>query len=209
MRKEKRYKEENVLFVGLWVGNSKPDFNAFLSILVNDLSSLEAGVKMVDPNRDQIKVRARLIRMTFDLPARAGVLHQIGHGGRCPCSFCYIQGVYTENNQRYCYAFAASSIESDSKLRTREETDSIYQELLSRTQNNEFYIIRGLKAIPRLNVLEYWSMTDTTVIDAMHLIMGVTKTIVKVWSQTIPKSDWQHFDSLLTQQSLSLRYTER
>jgi flavodoxin len=44
MKKEKRYKEENVLFVGLWVGDSKPDFNAFLSILVKDLITMDSGV---------------------------------------------------------------------------------------------------------------------------------------------------------------------
>jgi hypothetical protein len=62
---------------------------------------------MLDPNGDEIKVKSRLIRLTFDLPARAGVSHQMGHGGRCACCFCYIQGIYAESNQSYCYVFVA------------------------------------------------------------------------------------------------------
>jgi hypothetical protein len=107
MNRENRYKEENDLFVGLWVVGSKPDSNTFLSILVKDLISFDAVVDILDPNGDEIKVKSRLIRLTFDLPARAGVLHQMGHGGRCACCFCYMQGIYVESNQSYCNVFVA------------------------------------------------------------------------------------------------------
>lgn len=196
MKKEKRYKEEKVLFAGLWVGDSKPDINAFLNILVKDLAD------MTDPFGEQIRVKARLIRLTFDLPARAGVLYQISHGGRCACPFCYIQGVYLEGNMKYCYPFVESTIAADLKLRTKDETSNIYRELLARTEAKEYFIISGLKGIPIFNLLKYWSMVETTTVDIMHHCMGISKTLIRLWSKMIPKDDGKQFDSLLTQEKL-------
>jgi DNA repair photolyase len=81
---------------------------------------------MTDLFGEQIRVKAMSIPLTFDLPARVEVLYQIGHGGRCACSFCYIQGMYLEGNKKYCYPFVESNITADSKLRTIDETFNIY-----------------------------------------------------------------------------------
>jgi hypothetical protein len=193
MSKEERYKVENALLVGLWYGN-KPDMNIFMSSLVSDLLLMEKGIP-IQLNGDNILIRGRIIGEVMDLPARADYYRTNGHNGKCSCLFCNTKGKCID--RRMCFATPDGDVVSQ---RTEQHVTNTYEMLRSSIDSDA---ICGLKDIPVMTVLPYWSMLKTNYIDGMHQIQGIFKSLIKLWSLSkyktynfhIKKRVWQSIDN--------------
>lgn len=87
-----RYKQENVLLVGLIPGPSEPkhDINSFLDPLVDELLNFWSGVQLdVAGHECKKKVRCALLCVACDIPAGRKVCGFLGHSARLGCSRCY------------------------------------------------------------------------------------------------------------------------
>ncbi len=90
--RESRYKQENVILVGLIPGPHEPkrNINTFLRPLVNDLCKLWAGVRFDICSLKSSKViRCALICVACDLPAGRKICGFLSHAARLGCSKCY------------------------------------------------------------------------------------------------------------------------
>lgn len=172
IKKEERYKLDNVILCGPWYG-SKPDMNLFLSFLVADLIELNTGLNLKLHDED-VLLRARLLGTIVDLPARASVYCMTNHKGKCGCSWCLNEG--KSINRRYCFAIDR---EKPDVLRTAESVQSVYNKL----KNTEEEAIDGFKDISVLSILPYWNVVYSDSLDAMHQMHGIFKTLTSLWSK--------------------------
>lgn len=84
-----RFKQENVIIVGIMPGPSEPkmNINSYLKPLIEDLPSLWRGV-VIHINGEQKKIRAAVSCLSCDVPAARKVGGYVGHRGKYGCSKC-------------------------------------------------------------------------------------------------------------------------
>lgn len=180
---EKRYLPENILLIGLWYSDEKPDFNLFLGAMYQEFSEIYNGVQLeVAGGTDLITVRGLLLWGTCDLPAKALMLNMQQFNGECGCPKCKVPGKSV--NRRWVYPYTKHL---ERYLRTDEETR---ESALEAEQSGK--IVDGIKAKAELfNLVR--EPVRTTAIDAMHGVFGATGKIFEYL-----------FDFVLTTQQLNL-----
>lgn len=84
--REVRYKQENVILIGLIPGPSEPkhDLNSFLEPLVDELLKFWVGVELAGTNVKRI--RCALLCVACDIPAGRKVCGFLAHNARLGCS---------------------------------------------------------------------------------------------------------------------------
>ena len=90
--REERYRQENVMLVGVIPGPHEPklNINSFLEPLVEELLELWDGVIMETAQNVEVLVRAALICVACDIPAARKVCGFVGHGAYRGCSKCLL-----------------------------------------------------------------------------------------------------------------------
>ena len=91
-----RYKEENLILVGILPGPSEPPLtiNSYLSPLVGDLKQAwDNGITLTTRDGSAITVRLALSCVACDIPASRKVCGFLGHNAELGCNKCYKQFV--------------------------------------------------------------------------------------------------------------------
>ena len=89
-----RYKEENILLVGVIPGPKEPSvsINSYLSPLVEELNySYHTGITVSSPYNTSITIRLALSCIACDVPATRKVCGFLGHNAKLGCNKCYKQ----------------------------------------------------------------------------------------------------------------------
>ena len=91
---EERYKLENIILVGLWFGEKKPQPNIFLEPFLESFRNLyKNGIEIfVKDLNTTIRLRGLITCGTCDLPAKALFLSMIQYNGRFGCQVCVQEG---------------------------------------------------------------------------------------------------------------------
>ena len=194
LHRSKRTRPENVIFAGMWYGRNKPDSNILFSMLVKELQQLELGVPCTDYAGNSILLRCRLINSALDIPAKADAFHLKHHGGHHACSYCLNKGISLDRKVYYPIGHSLSAA-----LRSDEFWDNAYSS--PATVDSEYFGVVGRSILKNLS---YWSPRCCQSIDAMHLIHGVQKKLLKVWQSDsiISAKKWVQFDRIYTQQKI-------
>ena len=110
-----RYEVENVLLIGLWFGEKKPNPNLFLTPLKESLKSIYHGIKVYAKDLESyIDIRGIIISGTCDLPAKALFLCMTQYNGKFGCQVCKELGQTLDRRRVYP--------NKNIRLRTTEET---------------------------------------------------------------------------------------
>jgi len=90
--REERFKEENIMLVGLMPGGqeaSTSDMNNYLDVIVDDLLELFEGVQMkTDKHPEGMTAHAVLLMVNADIPAARKVAGFLGHASAFACNRC-------------------------------------------------------------------------------------------------------------------------
>jgi hypothetical protein len=110
----KRFLPHNLILGGLWYSPIKPNFNTFMLPLFDSFQKLKSGINMFLFDKKEI-VKALILNLTADKPAKAAVLNMKGHNGKNSCPKCKIVGksVAVEGCTRKKFCFQ----EKESELR--------------------------------------------------------------------------------------------
>lgn len=165
-----RYKVENILLVGLWFGEKKPNPNIFLEPLKKSLRVLYRGIKVfVDDLKSYLTIRGLIICGTGDLPAKALFLCMNQYNGRFGCQFCKEEGCTVERTRIYPH-------KNNLRLRTDGET------LEHASQALEFgKPVCGVKG-PTIMSKICHKFVSSTAVDVMHCVFeGVAKRLGELW----------------------------
>lgn len=101
---EQRFLEDNIMCAGIIPGPKKPeDIDSFLCPLVDEFRLLEAGIKPPRNSAHPEDLRAYIVAIGGDMPAKDTIMYLLGHGSYTYCNYCTIRGVYDYNNKKvYC-----------------------------------------------------------------------------------------------------------
>ena len=178
-----RYKEENVMLVGVIPGPFEPKLtvNSYLSPLVEELKqSWEEGLSLTTFSGTAVTVRALLSCVSCDIPASRKVCGFLGHNARLGCNKC-LKPFQTNALGRMNYSgydrstWPPRSVEkhrSDVRLTLSENTKT-----KQRAKEAEL----GCRYSVLLQ-LPYFDPVRFTPIDLMHnLYLGTGKHLFKLW----------------------------
>lgn len=99
-----RFKQENVLCLGIMPGPSKPkDIDSFLRPMIDEFKLLQIGVENVwDASfNSYFTLKAHIVAITGDMPARDDLMGLSGLNSKFYCNYCKAEGVYAERHI-YC-----------------------------------------------------------------------------------------------------------
>lgn len=112
---EIRYKPSNILVIGIYSGDHKPDMLEVMKPLCEELEQLqESGVTY---NNNSFEVR--FTHAVFDLPAKAQIQNMMQYNGKHACSYCHHPGFTIDKRIKY------PNMEKTPDIRTHEETIAI------------------------------------------------------------------------------------
>ena len=175
-----RFKQENVILVGLIPGPSEPkhDINCFLLPLVHELLKLWKGIEM-NILGTAVVVRCALLCIACDIPASRKVCGFLGHSSSLGCSKCYKKFPGTIGDKDY-----SGFDRSLWPMRTVEDhrrNVSRINECTTLTRRNELESKYGCRYSVLLD-LPYFDPVTMTIIDPMHnLYLGSAKRLVSIW----------------------------
>lgn len=188
--REVRFKQENVIVIGIMPGPSEPsmNINTYLQPIVDDLQALWAGVS-ITINGEQKKIRAAISCLACDVPAARKVGGFIGHRGRRGCK-CLKEFVVVNFGD---YPDYSGFVKSD--WEPRSHAIHVWYALKHRNAKTmgERKSIEGYSGArySSLYELPYYNPISSCIIDPMHcLFLGIAKTFFKTWvSQHILPED--------------------
>ena len=178
-----RYKEENVILVGLLPGPSEPKgcINSYLSPLVDELQQAwEKGIQLKISNGTYSLFRVMLSCVSCDLPASKKVCGFLSHNAKYGCHKCkktfetivFGQTDYSGYNRDNWPVRTANQHRLDCNDILKENTKSGI-----RSKESEV----GCRFSILLH-LPYFDPVRNTVIDMMHnLYLGTGKNMFKLW----------------------------
>lgn len=164
----KRYLPENILLVGLYYGDQKPDPFELLFPLLQDFQQLYNGVQLVYDGiiYDFLPV---LLFCSCDSPARAMVQNFKYVTGTEACPICMHKGHKNMENGRAKYRYTKQRVQP--KLRTHEET--VQHAIKGKC---------GVKGMSCLMVLPQFDIIKCVPTESMHNIyLGVFKRLLSIW----------------------------
>lgn len=164
----KRYLTKNILLVGLYYDNKKPDPFELLFPLLQDFQQLHNGVQLVYDGilYDFLPI---LLFCTCDLPARCSIQNFKYLTGTEACPICLHPGHKNTESGRIMYRYTKEA--QQSKLRTHRET-------IQHATNNKC----GVKGMSCLMALSYFDIIRCTPTDSMHnIFLGAFKKLLSIW----------------------------
>uniref|UniRef100_A0A1A7YTN3 Transposase domain-containing protein n=1 Tax=Iconisemion striatum TaxID=60296 RepID=A0A1A7YTN3_9TELE len=184
--REERFKEENMILVGLIPGPKEPslNINVFLDLLVDELQELWHGVILEDNSFIGHQVyRAALLCLASDIPATRKCAGFVGHGAYRGCHKCLKTFSKKEFGAKTDYSgFERSSWEP------RTFANHIHFAGLSRrskTKAEQKKLEHEYRARwSELFRLSYYDAIRFVVIDPMHnLLLGTARHVFRLWTE--------------------------
>lgn len=200
----KRFLHENVLIVGLYVGD-KPDISKIIIPFAEEMQNLqEKGIHLFH-NNQLIQFLPKVLFCSSDIPARAEIqncTHPSGYYG-CPC--CLQRGESIKNpktSQKYVRFVKGSQ---PSALRTHQMALDSGQSILNKLN----YDTKGIKGLSSMIAFKDYDLSRGFAIDYMHgALSGATNLLVDIWLGTkklrYQDSESYRFKPLSPQQRLEL-----
>ena len=161
-----RYKKENMMLVGLWFGHEAPKPNLFTTSILEELTTIVAGIKVKILNTFEV-IKGLVICGTCDWPAKAKFLNMTGHSGFFGCPKCYTKGKKLNKNLVY-----------SKKVKRLRSTATTKRLAAFATPDKK---VKGIKGPSSLFNYVYDAIR-TTVVDDLHCVyLGVVKTFITLW----------------------------
>ena len=177
-----RTKRENMLFAGLWFGDTKPFMLTFLQPFHSSLRKLETeGVVMkLKLGNDTKEIRSKVILLagTCDLPAKCLVCNSVQYNGSYGCFKCKQKGQSVKVSARgHVHAFPFIQPDPYGPKRTHLETLQDADKAVKTSA-----VVDGIKGPSWFAGLSSYDIIKGTAIDYMHgLCLGVMKTMMNLW----------------------------
>ena len=176
--REKRYKEENAILIGIIPGPKEPSLSidTYLKPLINELKSMYVnGISVSTPQGTQITVRVAVSCISCDIPATRKVCGFLSHNANLGCNKCY-------KNFNDC---TSSKFDRGSWIeRTSDKHLSDCAEILKETTKTGIQVAESQRGVRNCALLDlpYYDPIRFVAIDIMHnLYLGTGKHMFVTW----------------------------
>lgn len=178
-----RTKRENMIFAGVWFGDSKPSMLTFLQPLCDTLNKIERDGIFVQfaGAQEPFICKAFTIAGTCDLPAKALVLNTVQFNGQFGCLKCEQPGKTVKTGERgHVHTFPFQN--TDPKGPSRTHKKFVDNAKMAYDSNS---IVHGVKGPTFLSRLKSYDLVLGTGIDYMHsVLLGVMRLLMFLWFST-------------------------
>jgi hypothetical protein len=171
-----RFSRENILLAGLWQGKGKPPFKLLLEHASKEINTLtESGLK-IEVDGETKTVHLRVLCVTLDLPAKAGVMNMTLFNGQCACITCEEPGIVVTQGRGHSRSYPYRSLDECFPNRFHE---TVLQNMATATEKNRQ---KGFKGLSGLTFLQDFDLVDGVVPDYMHcVLLGIVKKLLSKW----------------------------
>lgn len=178
-----RYKEDNIILVGLIPGPSEPSLtiNSYLTPLVQELKAAwETGFTVQTSSCSYITIRLALTCVSCDMPASRKVCGFLGHNAQLGCNKCLKKFPSPSRGVVDYSGFNRAEFIGRNVISHRENCRRILNEC-TKTKIRRKEAKFGVRYSVLLQ-LPYFDPVRYTVIDIMHnMLLGTGKHMFKVW----------------------------
>lgn len=175
-----RYIPKNILVVGFYFGEKKPNMHDFFLPLFQELESIyKEGSLCVQNNGEKYNFIPFILQCCCDLPAKAEVQSMISHNGYYSCGYCYHPGksIKSKPNSKSFVRYVHQ--EKPSALRTHDNMLNIYKTLKSNP-------LMGVKNISCMIGAKEFDLVHGYCIDYMHcVLLGVMVKLLSLWLDSV------------------------
>lgn len=201
-----RFLPENVLVVGLFCGEKKPDMYTIIAPFANEMKMLkQKGIHHFQENR-LVQFEPTVLFCAADIPARAEIQNcktSAGYHG-CPC--CHQKGESVKNPKTMRSYVRFLSVVEKAPLRTHNEAIKLGESILNRKPITE---TNGLKGISCMIAFKDFDLANGYPIDYMHgACLGITAVLLDIWTgkkkMVYEESEKYNFKALSRKQQLEL-----
>lgn len=177
---EERYKLKNMLLVGLWFGEKKPQPNLFLEPFTKSFKSLYEGIEIYIKDLDKNVILTGLLTAgTCDLPAKSLILSMNQYNGRFGCQVCMHEGETMYHKRVYPYKDC---------IILRNEHDTLTHAKQAHEIEKPVCGVKGPAMLSKICSL----FITSTAVDVMHCVFeGVVVRLGELWFQ--PKYSREKF----------------
>lgn len=179
-----RYKIGNIILLGLWYNNSKPNFNIFLRPFADIFNDLAVNGINIDYSENE-RLVSRNIKFVLlnghgDSPARSEMFNMKQFNGNFGCLFCYQNPKQPKDakgniiGKKLVYLY-----EENIPLRSSQNVKKIIDLM---AKDKSIKCLMGVKGCNIFSELLPTSFIESMGIDAMHCIFsGVVKKLMEFW----------------------------
>lgn len=161
-----------MLFYGLWFGETKPSIQTFCQPLYKELKMLECqGINLDLCGKCQV-VKAFLISLTADLPAKSTIMNMVPFNASYSCVKCLQKGHnFRTQNRGNVHSFTYQTVDPCGPERTKE---GILKDSLEASEKG--FVVHGIKGPSFLMNVSSFDCVRGVGIDYMHcILLGITK----------------------------------
>ena len=178
-----RYKEENVILVGVLPGPSEPKLtvNSYITPLIEELEmAWNDGIKVTTQDGSEITIRLALTLVTCDIPASRKLCGFLGHNATLGCNKCLKSfNCITSGTVDYS-GYDRENWTFRTGQGHREQCRKVLNEN-TKTRMRNIESTYGVR-YSTLLMLPYFDPVRFTVVEIMHnLFLGTGKYMFKVW----------------------------
>lgn len=165
-----RYQLPNILSVGFYYNNEKPDMLKFFRPLAIELKSLESNGFIF---KNQV-FRVAVTHAVFDLPAKAMFLKMKQFNGYDACGFCFQAGRHISDvGVRY------GNDAECAELRKHEDFVAAMSKIMNTSSDID---VKGVAGVCPAISFEYFDLVKSFCLDYMHnTLLGLTKQLLEFW----------------------------
>ena len=180
---KERYKEENVILVGIMPGPHEASLtiDSYLLPMIHELQAYYSnGLSVLSHFGHEITIRLALSCISCDIPATRKVCGFLGHNARLGCNKCYKNFQVGGTQQNDFSGFDRELWEERTAKRHRDDCMKI-KSCTTKTSSREMESSCGVRPCALLD-LPYFDPIKLVAIDAMHnLFLGTAKHMFQVW----------------------------
>lgn len=177
-----RYISTNIIVVGLYFGDHKPDVSKYFFPLIKELRKIhELGGFKIENVSSNIMFWPFITHCTCDLPAKAICQGLKQFNGQYGCGYCKHPGIPFRNKAKTATTYRYVYRNVNDELRTHTNAIATLQRMknLSNSCVDGFRVVSPLIAVPKFDIIHGFT------IDYMHCaLLGVTSTLVSLWYDT-------------------------
>lgn len=201
-----RYLKDNILLVGLYCGQEKPNMSIIMLPLAKELGSLkQKGIFMYRQN-NIIEFSPTLMFCASDLPARAEIQNCKTFAGFYGCPCCKQEGVSVRNPKTGRSYVRYLKRTEPAQLRTHEDAIKLGLDVLS---GREIINSSGLKGLSCMIAFKDFDLTNSYALDYMHgITLGIVPLLLDIWMGkkrlVYTENETHHFKPMTVKQRLEL-----
>lgn len=174
-----RFLRENVLVLGLYCGNNKPDMSHIMVPLAEEMQTLQRCGIFTWHNSKMYHFIPIVMFCACDLPARSEVQNVKLSNGYYGCPVCVQKGTMIKD-PKTGHAFVRFLKEIDtSEIRTHEMAVNVCSKVMHKKDiSNE----KGFKGVPCMIAFKDFDLARGYAIDYMHGVnLGIMKALLDIW----------------------------